>query len=206
MMTMPHCGSPVSSVTSSERRRSSHYCGTPFENVSCKGASIYIRLPSPTGGRVRRRTSCATPRQAATLLDRLDALVLSDAEPLWWPIIAVLDRRVSLERLAHFLDIRTGGLAALEALVRVAPNSATPMMAVIDEYASLDVHDARQPGAVLHPRTVAQYVGYMRAAARVMPTLSDCADFGDSDHVFRSKSISRFGPCRSPSSVDVDQG
>jgi len=32
------------------------------------------------------------------------------------------------------------------------------------------------------------------------------AYFGDSDQSFRPKSISRFGPCRSPGSVDVDQG
>jgi hypothetical protein len=32
------------------------------------------------------------------------------------------------------------------------------------------------------------------------------AYFADSDHLFRPKSISRFAPCRSPSSVDGDQG
>ena len=32
------------------------------------------------------------------------------------------------------------------------------------------------------------------------------AYFADSDHSFRSKSISRFAPCRSPGSVDVDVG
>ena len=32
------------------------------------------------------------------------------------------------------------------------------------------------------------------------------AYFADSDHSFRSKSISRFAPSRSPGSVDVDQG
>ena len=32
------------------------------------------------------------------------------------------------------------------------------------------------------------------------------AYFGDSDHLFRPKSISRFAPCRSLGSVDVDQG
>ncbi len=32
------------------------------------------------------------------------------------------------------------------------------------------------------------------------------AYFGDSEHSFRPKSISRFAPCRSPGSVDVDQG
>ena len=32
------------------------------------------------------------------------------------------------------------------------------------------------------------------------------AYFADSDQSFRAKSISRFAPCRSPGSVDVDQG
>lgn len=32
------------------------------------------------------------------------------------------------------------------------------------------------------------------------------AYFGDSDHLFRAKSISCFAPCRSPVSVDADQG
>ena len=32
------------------------------------------------------------------------------------------------------------------------------------------------------------------------------AYFADADHLFRTKSISRFAPCRSPGSVDVDQG
>lgn len=76
------------------------YRGTPFENVVCKGNSVYIRIPSPAGGRVRRRTSCATPREAAALLERIDALVCGDAEPIWWPITAVLDRSITLGRRA----------------------------------------------------------------------------------------------------------
>ena len=50
------------------------------------------------------------------------------------------------------------------------------------------------------------------AAARDVVTQSSFnervigAYFADSDHVFRSKSISRFAPCRSPGSVDADQG
>lgn len=46
-------------------------------------------------------------------------------------------------------------------------------MDLIDAYAALDVHDAREPGAVLDPRTVTQYIGSMRAAALRMPVLSD---------------------------------
>lgn len=93
--------------------------------------------------------------------------------------MAVLDHRISPAQLGHALDSRGGGLAALEALHGVvemgltnAPHL-TPMMALVDAYAALHVHDARERGALLHPTTVSQYVGYMRAAARAMPTLGD---------------------------------
>jgi integrase len=184
------------------------YRGTAFENVAYKGDAIYIRLPSPEGRRVRRRTTCSTPRQAAVLLERIDALVASDTDPLWWPILAVLEGRVSLERLAHFLDGRTGGLDALRSLLEQGPDSAmeqrrlTPVMPLVDAYAALAVHDAREPGAVLHPRTVAQYVGYVRTAARAMPLLSDWTTASIKAHL---DALVLAGPCsgQEPSCVPV---
>lgn len=177
------------------------YRGTAFENVAYKGDAIYIRLPSPEGRRVRRRTTCTTPRQAAVLLERIDALVASDTDPLWWPILAVLEGRVSIERLAHFLDGRTGGLDALKSLLERGSDSATdplrltPVLPLVDAYAALAVHDAREPGMVLHPRTVSQYVGYLRAAARVMPLLSDWTTARIKAHL---DALVIGGPCSGP--------
>ena len=178
-MTAPSDEAVHVSVSRASDRRSSSYRGTAFVNVAYKGSALYIRLPCPDGGRVRRRTTCATPRQAAALLERIEALVARNVEPLWWPIQAVLDGRVSIERLATFLDPRSAGLAALKARLDSAQpatasaKSAQPTVALVDEYASLPIHDCRTPGTVLRPRTVSQYVGHLRAAARAMPTLHD---------------------------------
>lgn len=177
------------SVGGASDRGSASYRGTAFVNVAYKGSALYIRLPSPDGGRVRRRTACATPRQAAALLERIEALVAGDVEPLWWPIQALLDGRVSIERLATFLDPRSGGLAMLKARLDSAQpttasgKTAKPTVALVDEYAALPVHDGRTPGTVLHPRTVSQYVGHLRAAARAMPTLHDWTTAGIKAHL-----------------------
>ncbi len=73
------------------------------------------------------------------------------------------------------------------------------------------------PG-VVDPVTIApndlwtcDFKGQFRTQDRIYGyplTIADlhCAYFADSDHLFRPKSISRFAPCRSPGSVDVDQG
>ncbi len=176
-MTAPCNGAVRVPGSRASSGRSASYVGTAFTKVAYKGGALYIRLPSPDGRRVRRRTTCATPRQAAALLERIDALVAGSAEPMWWPIRAVLDGLVGIDRLAEFLDPRSAGLMILKAHldsaqpVTATDASAKPMVELVDEYEALPVHDGRSAGTVLHRRTVAQYVGYLRAAARVMPTL-----------------------------------
>ncbi len=192
------------SVSRASDRGSASYRGTAFVNVAYKGSALYIRLPSPDGGRVRRRTTCATPRQAAALLERIEALVACDVEPLWWPIQALFDGRVSIEGLATFLDPRSAGLATLKARLDSAQPaseigmSAKPMFELVNEYAALPVHDGRAPGIVLHPRTVSQYVGHLRAAARAMPTLRDWSTAGIKTHLD--------GLARKPSRSGVRRG
>jgi len=163
-----------------KRDRSARYCPTDFPNVVYKGTAIYIRIPSPHGGRVRRRTSCETPRQAADLLGRINDLVRDEADPLWWPISAVLNDLTTIERLAHYLiNPKHGGLRALAAELE-APKPAEPSVlptaeigALIDEYASQKLFDAREAGATLDTETVKQYIGHMRTAARDMRTVCE---------------------------------
>ena len=47
------------------RDRSAKYAPTGVPNVVYKGTSIYIRMPAPDGGRVRRKTTCTTVSEAS---------------------------------------------------------------------------------------------------------------------------------------------
>lgn len=173
-------GAEAGAGAPASRDRSARYASTEFPNVVYKGTAIYIRIPSPSGGRVRRRTACAVPRQAAELLGRIDALVLDEASPVWWPIKAVLNDDITIERLAHYLDNpKHGGLMAL-ANELAAPKPAEPKVlptaevsALIDEYAAQKTFDAREAGATLDAETVKQYIGHMRTAAQDMRTLCE---------------------------------
>ena len=136
------------------RKEAARYANTDFANVIYKGNAVYIRLPTPAGRRVRRRTTCATPRHARALLDRVEALVCDGVGPLWWPIVAVLETRITLERLAQALDPRSGGLTELAAQLTTtradadaASSGAIRIAPLIDEYEALETHGARRAGA-----------------------------------------------------------
>lgn len=188
-MSRPEEVTETTTAVSATRDRSAKYAPTGVPNVVYKGTSIYIRMPVPNGGRVRRVTSCATVPEAARLLDGIESLVHGASEADWWPIRAVLAERTTLERLAHFLDPRSGGLPAMKAelengVARPKPAGPTKTMAeIITEYENLKVHPGREPGSRLEPVTVSQYVGHMRTAARAMPTLAELSTDAVQEHL-----------------------
>lgn len=189
-LSRPEEVAETTTAVSATRDRSAKYAPTGVPNVVYKGTSIYIRMPVPDGGRVRRVTSCTTVQEAARLLAGIESLVKGGGTPEWWPIQAVLDERMTLERVAHFLDPRTGGLPAmkaeLEAGVSRKQKAVEPTKSVaeiIDEWEGLKVHAARDPGARLEPVTVSQYAGHMRTAARAMPTLVEWSTAAVQEHL-----------------------